>query len=150
MSVPIELPIDGRQSATALAVQRGTSRLLRQLGFAVLTEVTLASGRRADVMAIGGDGLVWIIEVKSSFEDFKVDQKWPEYRAYCDRFSFAIPLELSGDIIPPEAGLIVADQYGAAVIRQTPDHPLHASRRKAVTLLFGRVAAHRLHGLYDP
>jgi hypothetical protein len=147
---PLYIPIDGRQSPTALAVQRGTSRLLRQLGFAVLPEVTLATGRRADLMALGSDGLVWIVEIKSSYEDFKVDQKWPEYRDYCDRFCFAIPTTLAPEIFPDSAGLIIADNWGADIVRQVADHPLHASRRKAVTLLFGRLAAQRLHGLYDP
>lgn len=144
------LPIDGRQSETALAVQRGVCRLMRMHGFAVLTEFTLATGRRADVFGVKDDGLIWIVEIKSSLEDFSVDQKWPEYREYCDRFSFAIPLSMNPAIIPEEAGLVVADQYGAEIIRGTPDHPLHASRRRAVTLQFGRVAAQRLHGLYDP
>jgi hypothetical protein len=144
------LPVDRRQSETALALQRGVCRLLRLHGFATLTEFTLATGRRADVCGINDAGLVWIVEIKSSLEDFRVDQKWPEYRAFCDRFSFAIPLTMDAAIIPEDAGLVVADQYGAELIRSTADHPLHASRRKAVTLQFGRVAAQRLHGLYDP
>jgi len=147
---PIIVPIDGRQSETALGVQRGVCRLMREHGFAVITEFTLASGRRADVFGIRHDGFIWIVEIKSSLEDYKADQKWPEYRDYCDRFSFAIPLTMDAGIIPEDAGLVVADQYGAEIIRSTSDHPLHASRRKAVTLLFGRVAAQRLHGLYDP
>lgn len=150
MPEPQYIPIDGRQSPTALAVQRGTSRLLRQLGYAVLPEVTLATGRRADLMALGGDGLVWIVEIKSSIEDFRADQKWREYRDYCDRFCFAIPTTMAPEIIPDAAGLIVADNWGADFQRQVEDHPLHASRRKAVTLLFGRCGAQRLHGLYDP
>jgi hypothetical protein len=146
----LQLPIDGRQSETALAVQRGVCRLMRQHGYAVVTEFTLATGRRADVFGIKDDGSIWIIEIKSSIEDFRVDQKWPEYRDYCDRFSFAIPLHMDPAIMPNEAGLVIADQYGAEVIRAVADHPLHASRRKAVTLMFGRVAAQRLHALYDP
>ena len=134
----------------ALAVQRGVCRLLRQHGFATVTEFTLATGRRADVFGINNAGLVWIVEIKSSLEDFRVDRKWPEYRDFCDRFSFAIPVTMDPDIIPVEAGLVLADQYGAEIIRSTQDHPLHSSRRKAVTLQFGRVAAQRLHGLYDP
>jgi hypothetical protein len=147
---PPLLPIDGRQSETALAVQRGVCRLLRQHGYAVLTEFTLATGRRADIFGVKFDGSIWIVEIKSSLEDFRADQKWPEYRKYCDRFSFAIPLAMDQNIIPMEAGLIVADQYGAEIIRDVDDHPLHASRRKAVTLQFGRLAAQRLHALYDP
>lgn len=147
---PLMLPVDGRQSETALAVQRGVCRLMREHGFAVITEFSLASGRRADVFGVRNDGFIWIVEIKSSLEDYRADQKWNEYRDYCDRFSFAIPLAMDAAIIPVEAGLVVADQYGAEIVRVTDDHPLHASRRKAVTLQFGRVAAQRLHGLYDP
>ena len=141
---------DGRQSETALAVQRGVTRLMRAHGFSVLTEFTLASGRRADICGVNEAGLVWIVEIKSSLEDFRTDQKWREYREYCDRFCFAIPQAMAPEIIPEEAGLVIADAYGAEIIRATADHPLHASRRKAVTLLFARVAAQRLHSLYDP
>lgn len=147
---PLMLPVDGRQSETALAVQRGVCRLMREHGFAVITEFSLASGRRADVFGVRQDGFIWIVEIKSSLEDYRADQKWNEYRDYCDRFSFAIPLAMDAAIIPVEAGLVVADQYGAEIVRVTDDHPLHTSRRKAVTLQFGRVAAQRLHGLYDP
>ncbi len=143
------LPVDGRQSETALAVQRGVGRLLRAYGFALLTEFTLASNRRADVIGIGSDGRVWIVEIKSSLEDFRADHKWPEYRDYCDRFSFAIPPMMDQAIIPAEAGLIIADQYGAEIMRETPEHPLHASRRKALTLQFARTAAMRAHGLVE-
>jgi hypothetical protein len=141
---------DGRQSLTAAAVQRGLCRLLREHGFAVLTEFTLASGRRADVTAIRPDGTVWIVEIKSSSEDFYVDGKWPEYRDYCDQLFFAVPPTLNRAIMPVDAGLIVADQYGAEILRDAPAHPLAAARRKAVTLSFARVAAQRLHGLWDP
>jgi hypothetical protein len=128
----MELKVDGRQSATALGIQRGVGRLLRAHNFAHLTEFTLASGRRADVMAVGPEGLIWIIEIKSSIEDFRADNKWPEYRDYCDRFSFAIPTDLAPEIIPDAAGLIVADPWGAEIMRHVDDHPLHASRRRAV------------------
>jgi hypothetical protein len=140
---------DGRQSETALLVQRGVCRLLHAHGFAPLAEFTLASGRRADLCAINSDGLIWIVEIKSSLEDFRADQKWPEYRDYCDRFCFAIPLTMDQSIIPEEAGLIVADSYGAEVLRMTGDHPLHASRRKAVTLSFARAAALRSVGVVE-
>ena len=141
---------DGRQSSTAALVQRGLCRLLKAHGFAVLTELTLASGRRADVTAVKPDGRIWIIEIKSSPEDFHVDCKWPEYRDYCDQLFFAVPTTLDHIIMPADAGLIVADQYGAEILRDAPPHPLAAARRKAVTLLFARVAAQRLHGLWDP
>lgn len=123
---------------------------MRSLGFAILNEFTLATGRRADVIALGESGAIWIIEIKSSLLDFKVDQKWPEYRDFCDRFFFAIPQTLDPEIIPYEAGLIVADNWGAEILRQSGETTLHASRRNAVTLAFARVSSQRLHSLYDP
>jgi len=148
--VTVELRPDGRQSATALAVQRGVGRLMRSLGFAILNEFTLATGRRADVIALGDSGAIWIIEIKSSLEDFRIDQKWPEYGDFCDRFFFAIPQALDPEIIPFEAGLIVADNWGAEILRQSGETALHASRRKALTLAFARASSQRLHSLYDP
>jgi len=146
----LELKQDGRQSETALMVQRGVCRLLRDAGFAMLTEFSLASGRRADVIALNGSGLIWIVEIKSSLEDYRADVKWPEYRDYCDRLFFAIPPAMEQAVMPPDAGLIVADNWGADILRHPPETILHASRRKAVTLAFARAAALRLHGLYDP
>ena len=88
------LPVDGRQSATALAVARGTTRLLHSLGFSVVSELPLASGRRADLVALGGGGELWIVEIKSSVADFRADQKWMDYRLHCDRLFFATTLEV--------------------------------------------------------
>jgi hypothetical protein len=141
---------DGRQSATASAVQRGLCRLLRDHGFAVLTEFVLATGRRADVAAVKPDGHIWIVEIKSSPQDFYVDAKWQDYRDYCDRLFFAVPPTLDVAILPADTGLIVADQFGAEIMREAPLHGLVGARRKAVTLAFARAAAQRLHGLWDP
>lgn len=146
----LELKPDGRQSDTALMIQRGVSRLLRALNFAVLPEFTLSSGRRADIMAIADSGEIWIVEIKSSPEDFRSDAKWPEYRDYCDRLFFAIPTSMEAAMMPAETGLIIADSWGADIVRHIDAVGLHASRRKAVTLAFARAAALRLHGLYDP
>ncbi|GJL86860.1 MAG: hypothetical protein DHS20C03_05690 [Minwuia thermotolerans] len=109
-----------------------------------LTEVTLRNGRRADVMAIGRDGTVWIVEVKSSVADYRSDAKWQEYRDFCDRFFFAVPPDFPSEIIPDDCGLIIADTYDGAIVREAPDLKLNAARRKAVTLRFARMAAERL------
>ena len=73
-SIAAVLPIDRRQSPTALAVARGTTRLLHSLGFAVVSELPLASGRRADLVALASDGELWIVEIKSSIADLRADQ----------------------------------------------------------------------------
>jgi hypothetical protein len=141
---------DGRQSETALKVWRGAARLLRRMDFACLSEITLASGRRADLLALGPKHELWIIEVKSSLADFRADTKWPDYRQHCDRLFFATHPDVPLDVFPEDAGLIVADGFGAEILREAPEHKLPAATRKAVTLRFARNGAHRLHDLTDP
>jgi len=147
---PLQLPIDGRQSETALAVARGAARLLHAHGFCVVSELALPSGRRADLAALGASGELWIIEIKSSIADFRADQKWQDYRAHCDRLFFATTVEVPCEIFPPDTGLIVADAYGAHFHCQAPEHRLPAATRKSMTLLFARAAALRLQSLADP
>jgi len=149
LSPPV-VSLDRRQSQTALAVARGTQRLLRALGLSCVAEMPLASGRRADLVALGGDGEIWIVEIKSSVEDFRADQKWCEYRLHCDRLFFATAATVPLDIFPLDAGLILADGYGAELVREAPEHRLHAATRKSVTLAFARAAAVRLQALHDP
>jgi hypothetical protein len=146
----LALPVDGRQSATALAVARGTTRLLHSLGLCVVSELPLASGRRADLVALGADGTVWIVEIKSSVADFRADQKWMDYRLLCDRLFFATTVEVPCDIFPKDTGLIVADAFGAEIVCEAPEHRLHAATRKSMMLAFARAAALRLSSLADP
>jgi hypothetical protein len=143
-------PVDGRQSPQAFAIQRGVGRLLRAQGLAMVTELPLATGRRADVVGLGGGGEVWIVEIKSSVEDFRVDRKWPDYRIFCDRLYFATHAAVPADIFPGDAGLILADAYGAELMREAPEHKLAGATRRAMLLRFAQAAAHRLHGLIDP
>lgn len=151
MQISDELVIlDGRQSPTAAAVQRGLCRMLREAGYATLCEVPLASGRRADVMAMDLKGGFVIVEIKSSPQDYRSDAKWPEYRDYCDSLYFAIPSSVPRELISEDAGLIVADAWGAEIFRHPDSHPLSPARRKAVTLRFARMAALRLHAVHDP
>jgi hypothetical protein len=141
---------DRRQSETALAIARGTSRLLHSLGFSSISELPLPSGRRADLVAINDRGEIWIVEIKSSVEDFRADQKWPEYRAHCDRLFFAFTQDLPCELFPDETGLIVADAYGAHLQRPAPEHRLPAPTRKSMTVRFAMAAALRINRLVDP
>jgi hypothetical protein len=149
-SLAAALPIDGRQSATALAVARGTTRLLHSLGFSVVSELALASGRRADLVALSAGGELWIVEIKSSVADFRADQKWHDYRLHSDRLFFATTMEVPCEIFPNDTGLIVADAFGAEIVCEAPEHRLHASTRRSVMLAFARAAALRLAALADP
>src|SRR5215469_16590630 len=122
---PADSPlVDGRQSETALAIARGTARYLRALGYCVVSELPLPSGRRADLVALGGDGEVLIIEIKSSAADFRADQKWMEYRVHCDRLFFATVVDVPREIFPKDAGLMVADAFGASIACEAPEHRL--------------------------
>ena len=132
---------------TTATVTRGAARLLTALGYAPLAEVTLPNGRRADLMALGPRGEIFIVEVKSGIDDFRVDVKWPEYRPYCDAFAFAVAPEFPREILPAEPGLIVADGFGGAILREAPVVALVGARRKALTLAFARLAALRAGGV---
>lgn len=135
---------DGRQSEHALMVRRGVQRLLANMGTSMLPELPLASGRRADLVALTRKGDFWIVEIKSSIADLRADNKWPDYRAHCDRLYFATHRDVPLEIFPPDCGLLVADAYGAEVIRDAPEHRLAAATRKALLQRFARTSANRL------
>jgi hypothetical protein len=149
-SLAPSLPVDGRQSPTALAIARGTARFLHALGYAVVSELPLPSGRRADLVALGGDGEIIIVEIKSSVADFRADQKWIDYRMHCDRLFFATIVDVPCEIFPPDAGLIVADSFGASIVCEAPEHRIAAATRKTVMLRFAHAAALRLQAVADP
>lgn len=133
-----------------LAVCRGACRLFRQAGHSVLLELPLPNGRRADIMAIGGKGELTIVEVKSSIEDWRVDEKWPDYLDWCDELFFAVPVDFPRELIPEEIGLVVADAYGGEVLRRPTRRPVAAARRKALLIDCARLASERLARLEDP
>ena len=128
-------------------VTRGAAKLFLALGYAPLAEVTLPNGRRADLMAVGPRGEIAIAEVKSGLDDYRTDKKWAEYAPYCDAFYFAVDADFPREILPLGPGLIVADGFGGAVLRDAPATPLAGARRKALTIAFGRLAALRAAGV---
>lgn len=134
----------------ALAIARGVSRMLGDAGQTCLHEFTLRNGRRADVMAMASDGTFTIVEIKSSVTDFRTDNKWPEYLEYCDQFYFAVGEDFPQELIPDYCGLIVADAYGAVVLRDPPEERLNGARRRMLLLRYAEVAGRRLMSLLDP
>ncbi len=144
------LPVDGRQSQRALAIRRGVCRRLRAEGLALIPEVTLRSGRRADLVALGSDGTITIVEIKSSVEDFRADGKWQDYCFHADHFYFATGPHVPAEIFPREAGLIVADPYGAEILRPSGCQKLPPATRKEMLIRIARAGAMRLHDLEDP
>jgi hypothetical protein len=136
--------------ARTRAVTQGAARLFGAMGFSVLREVMLADGRRADLLGLGADGGIVIVEVKSCARDYLADAKWEEYRAWCDRLFFAVDAAFPQALIPDAAGLVVADAWGGAVLREAMAHPLAPARRRALTLRVARLAARRVERMLDP
>jgi hypothetical protein len=137
-------------AARTASVTQGAARLLGGLGLAVLREVMLADGRRADLLGLGADGGFVIVEVKSCARDFLTDQKWEDYRAWCDRLFFAVDGDFPQGLIPEAVGLIVADAWGGAVLREAATHTLAPARRRALLLRFARLGARRAERALDP
>ncbi len=137
-------------SRGAAAILRGVQRVLLAHEFVSLSEVPLANGRRADVLAISPKSVIWIVEIKSSIADFRTDQKWHEYRDYCDGLFFAVAPDFPAGILPADCGLILADAYGGEIVRPPPEHTLATPRRKSLILSFAQMSARRLQALTDP
>ncbi|NQW01274.1 MAG: MmcB family DNA repair protein [Rhodospirillales bacterium] len=130
-------------------ITRGVCRFLRSAGYTVLREFRLKSKRRADVTGLDGQGKFVIVEVKSSAEDFRSDQKWLDYGPHCDAFYFAVSENFPLEILPQQHGLIVADAYGAEILRPAPVEPMNGNRRRLQLLNFARAGADRLERHLD-
>ena len=139
-----------RQGDAAAAISRGVCRLFRDLSQGTVREFPLHNSRRADVMALDRGGRFTLVEIKSCRADFRADRKWGEYVDFCDRFYFAVHADFLRDLLPDEHGLIVADGYGATVVREARPRPIHASRRRTLLLRFAMAASRRLQQLEDP
>lgn len=135
---------DGRQSDRAMMVRTGVMRGLAGAEIVFAAELTLANGRRADLVGLDKSGKITIVEIKSSIADFKSDTKWHEYKHFSDYFYFATHPDVPAEIFPAEEGLIVADHHGCEILRDAQSVKLPAPTRKAVTLRFARTSALRL------
>ena len=146
-SQPITDPAGVTRPEVTVAVTRGAVRALRGLGYVALAEVTLPNARRADLMALSPRGELFIAEVKSSIEDYRVDRKWRDYLDFCDRFAFAVAPEFPQHVLPDDPGLLVCDGFGGVLVREATLSPLAGGRRKALTIAFARLAALRAGGV---
>ncbi len=134
----------------AADILRGVARALAAADQAVVAELPLGNGRRADLAALDRTGLITLIEVKASRADFLADRKWRAYLDHCDRFYFAVADGFPLELLPPAEGLIRADRYAAEILREAPRRTLVAARRKALLIRFARASAGRLQALLDP
>ena len=130
-------------------ITRGVCRHFRARRYSPLTEFKLSTRRRADVAGLNKAGRFVIAEVKSSVRDFQADRKWPEYIPFCDRFYFAVANGFPVDLIP-DCGILIADPYDAAILREAPLLKMNGARRRSQILRFAKTAADRLHRISDP
>ena len=133
-----------------IVLARGVCRFLRRSGFGTLTEFTLRNRRRVDVIALAEDGRIAVVEVKSSEADFRADTKWQDYLGFCDAFYFAVPEDFPRHLIPESCGLLVADGFGAKMLREPEEGKVNPARRKSLITRFARAASLRLQALTDP
>ncbi len=140
------------QAAPAAAdeLARGVSRALVDLGYETLREFRVGKGRRADVAGLGRDGRFVIVEIKSSEADFRADGKWREYLPFCDFYYFAVSETFPRHLLPAEHGLMIADAFAAAVVREAPEVAMNPTRRRVQILRFARAAGQRLRQATDP
>jgi hypothetical protein len=146
-------PPDGRNAdrpGITVAVRREAARLCRAMGWAVLHEVALPHGRRADILALRPDGDFVCVEVKSGVADFVADTKWQDYRDYCDALYFAVDAAFPLEMLPGDVGVIVTAAREAALWRVAPVHRMAGARRRALLMRFALLAACRLENLRDP
>jgi hypothetical protein len=149
-ATPEALSLTEPQLARARGLARGLGRFFAERGYASVAELVLPTGRRVDVAALGGGGEFVFVEIKTSLADFRADLKWESYRDYCDRLFFAVPPEFPRAVLPDSAGLILADDFGGEILRESPEYPLAGARRKAMLLRFASHAAARLQRFTDP
>ncbi|SOH94150.1 hypothetical protein SAMN06273572_103178 [Monaibacterium marinum] len=138
------------QMAPGFEIARGVWRHLSTLNMTALTEYVPARGLRVDLVALTDKGEVWIIECKSSLADFRSDTKWQNYLEWCDRFFWAVPNDFPVEVLPDETGLILADRFDAAIVRDAPLDKMAAARRKAMTLKIARTAMRRQLSWLEP
>ena len=134
----------------AADIVRGAARALAAADQAVVAEVPLANGRRADLVALDRGGTITLVEVKASRADFVADRKWQDYLDYCDRFYFAVAAGFPLELLPPDEGLILADRFAGEILRAARIRCLSAPRRKAMLIRIARAAAGRLQAVLDP
>lgn len=155
MDLALDSPCFADVPPIAGEVARGVTRLFCRRDLFAMCEVPLPNGRRADMMAICPKGSLTIVEIKVARADLLGDSKWTDYLEYCDHFFWAVPPPLATILeddryLPGAAGLIVADRYDAAILRDAAHRPLAPARRKAELLRFARRAARRLSAQIDP
>ena len=101
------------------------------MGDATLSEFTLKTGRRVDLIALSRSQHITIVEVKSSLTDFSSDKKWQNYLDWADQFYFAVaenfPVERLADEM--RCGILITDGFDTHILHEAPLRKLPTQRR---------------------
>ena len=113
-------------------------------GEGVLREFRLKVRRRVDLIAMTNKGLITIIEIKSSPEDFRSDKKWGEYIEWADRFYFGVGDNFPIEILPKEHGIIITDGFDCHEARPSSVNSLNGSRRNTLIRNMAKASMRRI------
>ncbi len=132
-------------SLTADRIKLALIRYFADQGMVCLTEFSLKSGRRADLIALDRQDRITLIEVKSSAADFRADRKWPDYTGWADQFCFAVAEGFDLTLLPgpTEAGICITDGFEVVLTQAPPTRQLAAARRRALIRRLARAAMGR-------
>jgi hypothetical protein len=105
---------------------------------------------RADLIASNMGSYIVIVEVKSSVADFRTDKKWHKYAQFCNKFLFAMSVEVYDKVktsIPKGVGVFLVYPSGHVKIK---NRAKHAEIDPAIRLnIMTRLAYRSCDTLYD-
>lgn len=116
---------------SAEKITKAVAGFFQEMGDATLSEFTLKTGRRVDLIALSRSQHITIVEVKSSLTDFSSDKKWQNYLDWADQFYFAVaenfPVERLAD--ETRCGILITDGFDTHILREAPLRRLPTQRR---------------------
>ncbi len=133
MSNTSATPKDKRHidNLSAERITTAVASFFQEMGDATLSEFTLKTGRRVDLISLSRSQHIAIIEVKSSLADFSSDKKWQNYLDWADQFYFAVaenfPVERLADEM--RCGILITDGFDTHILREAPLRKLPTQRR---------------------
>ena len=133
-----------------LNTQRITDAIARsyyEQGDGVLREFKLRVKRRVDLVTLNDEGLITIIEIKSSVSDFRSDKKWNEYIEWADQFYFGVGHNFPIEILPKEHGIITTDGFDTYKVQPSPVQKLNGARRNTLVRRLAKASMRRIE--YD-
>ena len=101
------------------------------MGDDTLSEFTLKTGRRVDLIALSRSQHITIVEVKSFLTDFSSDKKWQNYPNWAGQFYFAVAENFLVECLADEmrCRILITDGFDTNILREVPLHKLTAQRR---------------------